>query len=307
MTVLPSQRLSISQFYLGLAAGLMLFLLPNDAKLQIVSEALCEAYIFFIALVITAVLFLITKRYEAVGVSLMTMALLNAVSFFFEIVIGFSDDDAGTYWPDIDKYRLASYFLQLMIPFVFCLIVRLFAVGARDNNETRRDFTQFLSSCMKALFIIYVIVFVFKLIMPNRPGSSSRELELMIFERIGKCLSGEYENGVVYICWHLIFLVPLSFYLAVLVPKFRIWHIALIAALLGISVEIMQFLLNTSTVCTDDVLMLITGAILGFICKFAVNKLRKIITHGEDYNMLSFDFAHLAIKPKGEAQMLTEE
>ena len=43
MNVLPSQKLTISQVFLGLAAGLMLFLLPNDAKNQIGSEGRCEA------------------------------------------------------------------------------------------------------------------------------------------------------------------------------------------------------------------------------------------------------------------------
>ena len=35
MNVLPSQKLSISHLFLSLAAGLMFFLLPNDAKNQL--------------------------------------------------------------------------------------------------------------------------------------------------------------------------------------------------------------------------------------------------------------------------------
>lgn len=306
MTVLPSQKLTISQVFLSLAAGLMLFLLPNDAKNQIVEEGPGEAYIFLISLVISSVLFIITKRYEAVGLSLFTMALLNAISFFFEIVIGFSEDSPD-YWPDLNKYRVLGCFLLWFVPFMFCIVIRVLATGSRDNNDTRRDFAGFMSSGIKSLLILYVVIIVFKLIMPSRPGQENRELVLMIFERIGGCINGSIENGFSYICWHCIVLAPLSFYLAVLVPKFKIWHVAIISAILGIAIEVMQYILATASACTDDILMLMVGALLGILIKHGINKLRSVITKGEDNNMLSFEYSHLDIKPKGEAQVLTED
>ncbi len=306
MNVLPSQKLTISQFSLGLAAGLMLFLLPNDAKNQIEAEGLCEAYIFLISLVITGVLFFITKRYESVGISLITMSLLNGVSFLLEIIFGFSEDPNG-YWPDLDSYRIVSMFLLWIVPFVFCMLIRLLSKGSSDNNDTRRGFARFMSSGMKALLIIYVVVVIFKLIMPDKPSQESRKIEYMIFARIIDCLNGTHENGIPYIMWHCIVLAPLSFYLSVLVPKFKIWQIAVIAASVGLATEVMQFIFNTGTACTDDVLMLIVGAILGIVIKRSVDKLRSILTNGEDPNMLSFDYVHLQLKPKGVAQVLTEE
>lgn len=306
MTVLPSQKLTISQLFLGLAAGLMLFLLPNDAKNQIESEGACQAYIFLISLIITIVLYFITKRYEAVGVSLITMAALNTTFFIFEMIIGFSDAPAE-FWPEINRYKIVSLFLLWFIPFVFCIVLRLLAADGSDTNESRRDFSGFVSSSMKALLIIYVIVILFKLIMPDRPGTQTRELDLMIFSRISSFFNGTRENGFEYICWHCIVLAPLAFYFAVLVPKFKIWHVIIIAALLGAAVEIMQFILATAAACTDDVLMIMIGAILGIAFKYGIDKLRSIITHGEDNNMLSFEYAHLTIKPKGEAQVLTED
>ena len=81
----------------------------------------------------------------------------------------------------------------------------------------------------------------------------------------------------------------------------------MIAASVGLATEVMQFIFNTGTACTDDVLMLIVGAILGIVIKRSVDKLRSILTNGEDPNMLSFDYVHLQLKPKGVAQVLTEE
>ncbi len=306
MNVLPAQKLSIGQFYLSLAAGLMFFLLPNDARNQIVGDGFREAYIVLIALVITVVLFIITKRYEAVGVSLITMAVLNSFFLLAEIVIGFSSD-LSDYWPDLSQYRIVSICLLCFVPFMFCVVVRLLAQGSRDNNESRRDFAAFMASSMKALLVFYVLIFIFKLLMPIRPSNDNRELIWMPLYRIISCFDGTYENGIIYILWHCIVLAPLSFYLSVLVPKFRVWQIAIIAATLGAGVEIMQFILNTASACIDDIIMLMIGAMLGHFVKQAIDKLRSIMTDGEDTYMLSFDYKHKRIKPKGEAQVLTEE
>lgn len=306
MNVLPAQKLSISQFSLGLAAGLMLFLLPNDAKRQLESETLCEAYIFLISLVITAVLFFITKRYESVGVSLITMSSLTAVSFVIEIIIGFSEN-SSEYWPDLDQYRIIGMFLLWFIPFIFCTIIRLLSGGSNDNNDTRRGYAMFMSISMKALLMIHIVVIIFKLIMPDKPSEESRKIEFMILTRITDCINGTHENGIPYIMWHCIVLAPLSFYLSVLVPKFKLWQITVTAGAVGLASEVMQFVFNTGTACTDDVLMLIIGAVFGFIIKRSIDLLRKIITRGEDPNMLSFEYTHINMKPKGEAQVLTEE
>ena len=129
----------------------------------------------------------------------------------------------------------------------------------------------------------------------------------MIFKRISECISGTHENGIAYIMWHCIVLAPLSFYLSVLVPKFKLWQIAITAACFGLATEAMQFIFNTGSACTDDILMMIVGSILGLLFKKSIDKLRSVITKGEDTEILSFEYNHMNTKPKGEAQVLTEE
>ncbi len=306
MNVLPSQKLTISQVFLGLAAGLMLFLLPNDAKNQISSEGLCEAFILLISLVIAAVLLFITKRYESVGLAILTMSCLMALSIILEIIMGFIESPS-TYWPDLNQYRIVSMFLLWFVPFICCMTVRLLSMGNGDNNDTRRGFAVFMSISMKALLIIYILVIVFKLILPDKPSQENRHIEWMIFKRITDCINGTHENGAAYILWHCIVLAPLSFYLSVLVPKFRLWQIAIIAACFGLATEAMQFIFNTGAACTDDILMMIIGSMSGLFFKKLIDKLRCVITKGEDTEMLSYEYNHMNTKPKGEAQVLTEE
>ena len=74
MTVLPAQKLSVEEMVASLAAGLMLFLLPNDALNQFESDGACYSFIFIVTFVIVLMLYTIIKRYEAVGTALMTMS-----------------------------------------------------------------------------------------------------------------------------------------------------------------------------------------------------------------------------------------
>ena len=56
MNSLPVQKLSITEFLVAVAVGLMLFLLPNDAKNQFESELVCEGYVFVVSFVIIAIM-----------------------------------------------------------------------------------------------------------------------------------------------------------------------------------------------------------------------------------------------------------
>ena len=90
MNSLPVQKLSITEFLVAVAVGLMLFLLPNDAKNQFESELVCEGYVFVVSFVIIVIMHFIVKRYEAIGASLFFMAVFNLISLVFGIINGFA-------------------------------------------------------------------------------------------------------------------------------------------------------------------------------------------------------------------------
>ncbi len=309
MNVLPSQKLSIGQYFISIAAGLMLFLIPNDALNQFDTDPLREGFIFIISLTITAVLFFIIKRYEAIGIALMTMSSMTALNLCINIIKEFVTNNSETnYYPEISDYSIVSMFFLWVVPFIFAVVMRLLSSGIGDNNEKRRSFVRFMTLSMKAFLIIYILVVIFKLIIPAQAAEQEdRQIEWMIFSRISDCLNGTHEHGKAYIVWHCIIFAPIAFFLTVLVPKFKIWHIAIFAAAAGIAVEAMQYILNTAAACTDDILMYIVGALFGFLLKHGIDFIRFFLTHGQDPCMLSFEYTPIPHKHKGEAQVLTEE
>lgn len=307
MTVIPSQKLSTSDFLISVAAGLMLFLLPNDARSQFDSDQICISYVFLISFVIVAVMFFIIKRYEAIGCALFSFAVLETVSVVYEIIVG-SVNRGSKYWYQMSEYNIICIFLLWVIPFMFAVCFRLLTVSGGDTNEMRQGFANFMIWSMRSLMIIYIIVLLFKLTIPVKPHTEDeRSMELMLFQRIGACITGEHENGIEYIIWHSIIFAPFAFYLSVLVPKLRVLHVVIVALSLGITVEALQFSLNTSTACTDDIIMYIIGAVLGIMIKYFINFLRDIITDGEDKCMLSFEYTHKNKRNKDEPEILTED
>ena len=114
MTILPGQKLTISEFLVAFAVGLMLFLLPNDAKNQFESEAVCESYVFIMSFIIVSMMLFIIKRYEAVGTSLFFMAVFEVISIIFGTINGISAK--GTeYWPKLNEYNIITLFILVYI------------------------------------------------------------------------------------------------------------------------------------------------------------------------------------------------
>ncbi len=307
MTVLPGQKLSIGEMFVSLAAGLMLFLLPNDARNQFEGEAVCYSFIFIVSFVIVATLFIVLKRYEAVGTAMLAMAVITLARLIISVISGIVSK--GTeYWPKITEYNIVSLFLTWIIPFGISVALRLVSGISSDSNEKRRSFARFVDLSMKALLIIYIIVIIFKLIIPVKPKlEGDREYEFMFFKRINDCLSGEYKNGMAYIIWHLIILSPFTFYLSVLIPKLRMRHSAVISLAVGLAIEALQFLFNTGTACVDDIMMYMVGAVCGVMLKLIINAVRSRLTGGMDRCMLGFEYMPIPRKPKGEAQVIEEE
>lgn len=290
MTVLPSQKLSVSQMNIALAVGLMLFLLPNDAKNQFQSEPVCESFIFVTTAIIISLMYIIIKRFEAIGTAMVATSVLTAAAFVFTSVTAIITKGMD-YWPKISEYQIVSMFILWVTPFVFAVALRLIMNTSRKKSEQRRSFVRFLSLSMKALIIIYVMVLVFKLIIPVKPHTENeRELLPMLSQRIAPCITGEHANGIEYIIWHCIIIAPLTFYLSVLIPEFRVWHGVIIAVALGLTVEAIQFLLNTGAACSDDIIMYTSGALLGIFLKRSIDFLRRGITGGKEAVILSYEY-----------------
>lgn len=306
MTVLPGQKLSIGEFFISVAAGLMMFLIPNDANNQFESEAICYGYIFVVGFVVTVFLFMLIKRYEAIGTQLLSMSVFVFIKLVFSVISGLFSR-GSEYWPAISEYNIVSMFLIWVTPFGIAVALRLVSGITSDSNNKRRSFARFMTLSMRSLLIIYGIVLVFKLIIPVKPQiEAERSFYLIPFELIRTKITDIAAGDIVYLIWHLIILMPLTFYLSVLIPKLKVWHCVIISVALGLAMEALQFLLNTGTASVDDIVLYISGAVLGILIKNLIDLLCRIVTGGTDKCMLSFEYVSLPRKPKQGAQVVEE-
>ena len=307
MTVLPSQKLTIGELFVSLAAGLMFFLLPNDAKNQFDSIIASECFVLLICSVITIVLFIIIKRFEAVGAAMLKFAVLTISTDLISIITGIFSNTKD-YWPTISEYNIVCMFIMWVIPFLFMTMTRLLQGGKYDNNERRMGFSRFLLLSMRALLILYGLVIIFMMIIPYKPRTESpREIDFMIFNRIGDCIKNIHEDGTKYILWHNFILAPLTFYLLVLVPKIKLWHLLIISGTFALTIESLQYLLNTGTACLDDIIMYIVGAVIGIMLKHLIDSVRSVLTSGKDDCMLSYSYTPIKRKTDTSAAVIIDE
>ena len=310
MTVLPSQKLSIGELCVAIGAGLMLFLLPNDAKKKkntFQDETMCESFVFILTIVITVVFHLIIKRFEAVGAMMLTASVMISISVAFNIVTG-AIAKGSDYWPNMQRYRIITMMITWLVPFIYVVIRRLLSGRTNDNSDIRRSFARFLALSIRAMIIIYLLVIIFKLLIPVRPQmDSEREVLLIPTQLISNCFSGEYDRGVEYLIWTSLIIAPMTFYLSVLVKNFHIWHALIISAAVGLTIEALQFILNTSVISTDDIIMYLIGAVIGVLAKFLIDALRNLITIGKETTILSYNPDKVVKKSSGEAEIIEEE
>lgn len=75
-------------------------------------------------------------------------------------------------------------------------------------------------------------------------------------------------------------------FLPIFISKIRLVPIILIGIAGGAFLELCQLVLNTGSVCLDDIMMYTIGAMLGYGLKLLIEKTRSVLTLGHDANML---------------------
>ena len=290
MSVHPSQKLTIGELFVSMAVGLILYLIPGDMRNQVNSEWISEISVFLTVFAVSAVFFLIIKRYEAMGAALLTNSVITVGAFGFSIINGIISK-GDEFWPTISIYQLSTMFIIWIVPFLFTVIVRMSINDHRDTDDSRMGFARFLSLSLRALMMIYIMVIIFVEIIPIAPDMINNRSTLYIpFSRFQECFENAFEWGIRYMLWNGLILMPLSFSLMILNHRIRWWHALFISFAAGLTIEIFQFALNTGTVYVDDLLLYIVGGIIGVVLKWLIDRIRFRITKGQEKHMLSLEY-----------------
>lgn len=221
------------------------------------------------------------------GVALITATSLLAIRFVFESIASAMNGNSKPLGEELTLYDMISWVLIWFVPFAITTSIKLFAVASWNTREKRYGFSKFLFMSSMALLIIYVMIVFCKDILPfNGDFSGDRQVVAVPFMRIVKCLTGEHTTGIFYILWHCILFIPIGFFLPIFISKIRLVPIILIGIAGGAFLELCQLVLNTGSVCLDDIMMYTIGAMLGYGLKLLIEKTRSVLTLGHDANML---------------------
>lgn len=287
MNFLKGKKLPIGHFFLALAAGFMFFLLPTEAKVQC-EQQFWELYVLSLSVIITVVLLLIVKKYEVTGVALITATSLLAMRFIFEYISAIVNGNAKPLGEELTLYDMVSWIVIWFVPFAITVSIKLFAVGVWNTKERRYGFSRFLFLSGIALLIIHIMMILCKYIFPfNGEFSGNRQIVLLPFMRIIDCISGKHPAGFFYILWHCIMLIPIGFFLPIFIKKMKFVPIILIGIGTGSFLELCQLVLNTGSLCVDDIIMYTLGVMAGYGLKFLIEKTRSVLTLGHDKNMMT--------------------
>lgn len=122
-------RLSTAQLFVALAGGVALYLIPRDA--QGIHSPLQELYVAGVAGIICVLILIFFKSYETMGLSLligMSFLILNFLgSTCFQWFETAGADRNLAF--QLDYHLGILWALVWMVPFLICLMVRVFALN----------------------------------------------------------------------------------------------------------------------------------------------------------------------------------
>ena len=273
-------RLSTAQLFVALAGGVAHYLIPRDA--QGIHSPLQELYVAGVAGIICLLILIFFKSYETMGLSLligMSFLILNFLGGtcfqWFETV----GADRNLVF-QLDYHLGILWALVWMVPFLICLMVRVFALNEWDTPQRRMYFSYFSRWSGISFGVFYGILLLFSLIL-NRPIDiwGARQVNLIPFHQIIQYFSSS--TDVVYFLFgNLFFFTPIGFFLSVSRPLMAWWKKLLIAFGIGVVIEASQWVLNTGMVDIDDVILNAAGFYVGCGLKWAIDKMRQVISGG---------------------------
>lgn len=293
-------RLSTAQLFVALAGGVALYLIPRDV--QGIHSPLQELYAAAMAGVICVLILIFFKSYETIGISLLIGMSFLIVSFLENTLFRWMTTAGGDRKLvfQLDYHLGILWALIWMVPFLICLLVRIFALNEWDTSPKRLDFSYFSRWSGIALGVFYGILLLFCFVL-NRPIDmwGTREVNLIPFHQIVQYFSSS--SDIVYFLFgNLFFFTPIGFFLAVSGPSLAWWKKLLIAFGIGTVIESIQWILNTGMVDIDDVLLNAAGFYIGCGLKWAVDKVRWVISGGTEDKIFYFP-SHLPDSHKEKA------
>ncbi len=150
MKVKAPPRMSSIQWFVSIAAGLAMFLLPQDAQ-SYFSDVYRQIFVAVVAFGIALVLLLLFKLYEPIGVAMLSSMFLTVITFAIRIGIRiYEGPSMEDFTMAVNVYDGVSWGMVWSMPLLCCFLMRIFAQGNWSEPEAKRDFCCFFQKASVA-------------------------------------------------------------------------------------------------------------------------------------------------------------
>ena len=111
-------------------------LLPTEAKVQC-EQQFWLLYVLSVSVTITVVLLLIVKKYEVMGVALITATSLLAIRFVFESIASAMNGNSKPLGEELTLYDMISWVLIWFVPFAITTSIKLLQLprGIQEKSD----------------------------------------------------------------------------------------------------------------------------------------------------------------------------
>lgn len=284
MKVKAPPRMSSIQWFVSIAAGLAMFLLPQDAQ-SYFSDVYRQIFVGVVAFGIALVLLLLFKLYEPIGVAMLSSMFLTVITFAIRIGIRiYEGPSMEDFTMAVNVYDGVSWGMVWSMP--CCFLMRIFAQGNWSEPEAKRDFCCFFqkASVASGCYLLILLLAIFLYFRPMN-FSGMRQLNLVPFSQILRYIQAFREgnpDGMKLFFSDVIFFIPIGFFLSALTPAWRLWKRLLVPLALVVVIEAFQYTLNTGVADVDDVICSMAGFGLGCFVKYLLDRIRRSVTKGKE-------------------------
>ena len=274
---------------IALAAGLILYLAPNDAKSIFLSIMLRELFVFIVAFITTVVILMMFKDYRVVGLAVAIFTILACFDIIvYNINLIFQNINLKqAFFLSMDTYDTVCFMISCFVPFAICLIVRVFSIAKWDIKNRRKQFKPFFYLCTISFLAYYILIYSIYFVFPKPVDLfSSREFSLIPFQNVNSYWPNY--GAAAYIFANIAFFIPAGFFVSVYKQNLGFKKEAVIALTLAVSTELLQLIFNTACVNFEDAILCFMGFMLGTTIRFLIAKCRNYIIQSSDDDIFAF-------------------
>lgn len=276
------------QLLIAAAGGFILFLIPNDANL-LLNQPIREIYVGVIALICTIVILMMFKDYRLIGISLSICMILTVIDFIRMNIVWIIKNSSisNGFSLHISFYDGLCSGITWCIPFLVCLLVRIFSIAKWDMLEKRKNFRLFfyLSS---SVFYVYFLIFILAGLVFSRPVDilGNRTFNMIPFINADSYWIGQdaFSYYIVNIC----FFAAIGFFFSVYKRDCSFIKRLLIFISPGILINLIILLFNTGPIGFDLIIISLTAGIIGSFINLFINKSRSFIIINEEKDIFDF-------------------